>query len=372
MEDFIVISVPKMTRIAILTPSITTGDAVSNDVLGMYRVLGNHGYDVRVYAEGWTITEPQVRPAPEIRRFLESSTDILIYHHSIGWNIGFDLLQELKCRIIIKYHNVTPPEFFAGVNQDFEKLCRIGRQQLKDIARADYTLYLADSAYNLQELISEGADESKGFVVPPFHHIDTLHSMAPDFDTLDAYRDKKTNLLMVGRVSPNKGHAALIEAFATYYYHYNSNSRLLIVGKEDEAFSAYSRMIRELVKSLCLEGSVVFTGGVSDEALKAFYLLANAFILASEHEGFSVPLVEAMAMKVPIVAYGSSAIPGTVGKAGMVWTDRNPYLIAQSIDTLMKDESLSATLVMEGRRRYEELYTNEEIETQLLSALMKI
>jgi glycosyltransferase involved in cell wall biosynthesis len=188
-------------------------------------------------------------------------------------------------------------------------------------------------------------------------------------DILDTYTDGKVNILMVGRVSPNKGHVALLEAFATYYYHYNNNCRLLIVGKGGEGLSPYSALLLRAVSSLGLEDSVVFTGGVTDEALKAYYMVADAFMITSEHEGFCVPLVEAMAMKLPIMAYASTAIPGTVGDAGLVWAERDPYLLAESLDLLVKDKTISGALRIKGRRRYEEKFTNERIEAEFLSAL---
>jgi glycosyltransferase involved in cell wall biosynthesis len=118
-----------------------------------------------------------------------------------------------------------------------------------------------------------------------------------------------------------------------------------------------------------LERAVVFTGGVTDEALKAYYTVAGAFVITSEHEGFCVPLVEAMAMKLPIMAYASSAIPGTVADAGLVWEKRDPYLLAESLDLIVKDERVSVALGMKGRRRYEEKFTNERIEAEFLTAL---
>ncbi len=92
-------------------------------------------------------------------------------------------------------------------------------------------------------------------------------------------------------------------------------------------------------------------------------------MLTSEHEGFCVPLVEAMAMKVPIIAFASSAIPGTIGDAGLVWKERNPYLLAESIDYLNRDESLSAALGQMGRRRYEQVFSNDKIAEEFLKAL---
>ena len=358
-----------MPRIAILTRTITTADAVSNDVIGMYEVLSKHGYDVGLFADAWTLAEPRIHHALRLGYFLQEPDDILIYHYSIGWAMGLELLRELGCRTVIKYHNVTPPHFFDGVATSYVEMCEEGREQLKQIASAGCDLYLADSPYNMQELIMEGASPAKCFVVAPFHHIDRLHSTRPDIDILDRYTDGKVNVLMVGRVSPNKGHVALLEAFATYYYHYNSNCRLLIVGIEKEEFKAYSKLLREIAGLLCLEDVVVFTGEVPDEALKAYYLAASALMLASEHEGFCVPLVEAMAMKLPVMAYASSAIPGTVADAGLIWDERDPYLLAESLDLIVRDERVSVALGLKGRRRYEEKFTNERIEAEFMRAL---
>src|SRR5712692_10330965 len=145
-----------MTRIAILTPSITTGDAVSNDVLGMYDALKERGYDVRVFAEGWALNKPRVWPWPQIGNFLKKSTDVVLYHYSKGWDPGLDLLRDLKCGKIVKYHNVTPPEFLAEYNSDFAAMCLEGRQQIALIARSGSDLYLSDSAYNMRELVAGG------------------------------------------------------------------------------------------------------------------------------------------------------------------------------------------------------------------------
>ncbi len=358
-----------MTRIAILTPSITTGDAVSNDVLGMYDVLKERGYDVRVFAEGWALDKPRVWPSPQIGNFIRQSSDLLIYHYSRGWDPGLDLLRELKCRKIVKYHNVTPPEFLAGYNSDFAGMCLEGRQQLALIARSACDLYLSDSGYNLRELVSEGASDAKSFVVPPFHHVDRLHSVEPDASVLKSCNDGKVNICMVGRVAPNKSHPALIEAFAAYHHDYNPSSRLVIVGKEEVRLAKYSRLLRALDKRLDLQDDVIFTGEVSDRALRAYYAAAHVFMITSEHEGFCVPLVEAMAMKIPIVAYASTAIPETVGSAGLVWEERNPYLLAESIKSIVGDRSVGQALGARGWRRYEKHFTNARIETGFLGAV---
>jgi glycosyltransferase involved in cell wall biosynthesis len=360
-----------MTRVAIVTPHVTTGDAVCNDVFGMSDVLRRRGLETRIYGADWTVKDPELKvwPVSNISAFLRSSTDLLIYHHSMGWETGIELLQEVSCRKVIKYHNVTPPKFFVGWSEEYESVCQAGRDQIKAIAGAECDLYLSASEYNKCELISEGAAESRSFVVPPFHQVDVLFRVEPDFEIIDRYRDGKATLLMVGSLFPNKGHASLLEMFATYYHDYNHDSRLFLVGKESKSLRTYSSYLRELAAHFELGDDVIFTGLVSEDALKSYYLMANLFVTASEHEGFCVPLIESMAMKIPIIALGSSAIPETVGNAGLVWDEGNPSLFAESIDTLINDESIMSRVGHAGRKRYEERFTNEKIEQRFLSAL---
>jgi glycosyltransferase involved in cell wall biosynthesis len=358
-----------MTRVAILTSHISTGSAVSSDVLGMRIALERNGIDARVYAESSDLQEPRIWPLGEIDDFLKEPDDILIYHHSIGWNPALGLLQGRKCKTVVKYHNITPPSFFSGISTWHEEMCREGREQLQAIVDTGCDLYLSDSVYNQQELLATGADEFRSFVVPPFHEIDRLQSLDADLDTLDQYRDGRAIVLSVGRVAPHKGHADLIEAFAAYYYDHNQNSRLLIVGPEEEAFAAHSKRLREIIQFLIVEDAVTFTGEISDSALKACYLLASVFVSPSKHEGFCLPLVEAMAAKVPIISYDSAAIPETVGTAGIVLQDRDAELMAESINLVIKDEAMNVQLGIEGRRRYENYFATSSIETKFLRAL---
>ena len=358
-----------MTRVAILTPSITTGDAVSNDVLGMYETLSDRGYETRIFAEGWALEKPRIWLAPRVTDFVKGTDDILIYHYSRGWKFGLELQRRVKCRTAIKYHNVTPPEFFEEFNHDLVGMCREGRKQLKLIAAAGCDLYMSASAYNEDELLQGGIAKEKSFVVPPFHHIDRLTALAPDTRILNTYDDGKTNILMVGRIVPNKNHSALIEAFAIYHNDYNANSRLFIVGKEEMRLDTYNRWLHEIAAHLKVKDAVIFSGEVSDQALKSYYSLADVFMITSEHEGFCVPLVEAMSMKVPIVAYGSSAIPGTVDGVGLVWDERSPYLLAESINSIVNGKGTGESLGEMGLRRYQQNFTNDKIRAKFLEAI---
>jgi glycosyltransferase involved in cell wall biosynthesis len=350
-----------MTRVAIVTPSLTTADAVSNDILGESDALTRNGHKVKIFSE-----------LVRVWKFLKNPTDILIYHHSRGWHPGVQLVRELQCRRVIRYHNVTPAEFFAGFSRTDQDLCERGRSELTELAAAQCDFYLSASSFSMQELIEKGAAEEKSLVVPPFHGIDRLSTITADQETLKNYSGDTTNILTVGRVVPHKNLHHLMEIFAHYHFDYNRNSRLIIVGKGGEGFNTYGKLLHRVVQKLDLTNAVLFTGGVSDEALKAYYLVADAFVTVSEHEGFCVPLVEAMSMKLPITAYASAAIPETLGDAGIVWPEHNALLMAESIDRVIRDKSVRDALGERGYRRYESMFTNRIVERIFLQAMSKL
>jgi glycosyltransferase involved in cell wall biosynthesis len=353
-----------MTRIAILSPNITSADAVSNDVLAMQRLLSERGHEVRIFADSSSVAQEEIGSSAAALSYLTSPEDVLIYHHSIGWDAGVEIFKAALCRRIIKYHNVTPPEFFEGVSEHHQNLCRNGRSQVKDIIECRPDLVISASFFNQADLIAAGSQDGKTFVVPPFNHADKLHAGVASLEILDRYRDGSVNLLAVGGVRPNKGHAALIEAFAIYSYEFNGAARLFVVGAE--TFGSYAMILRQLVDAWDLGSRIVFTGEVSDESLKAYYLVADALLTTSEHEGFCVPLVEAMAMRVPIIAYESTAIPETAQDSGLILDRRDPYLMAQSIDCLLGDEDTKMALIARGAERYEQCFSNQAIEKQFL------
>jgi glycosyltransferase involved in cell wall biosynthesis len=294
---------------------------------------------------------------------------VFIYHYSIGWDFGLRMLRELPGKRVVKYHNITPPEFFENVNDGYAAVCRAGRAQIKDVAKANCDLFLSDSKYNGDELIAEGADPSRSAVVPPFHHVDRLHSLEADLSLLDTVRNGPVNVLTVGRLAPNKGHPALIDAFAIYHRHYNRNSRLVVVGKEDNRLGPYTEALYRQVVDRGLTDSVVFTGEASDKLLKTYYLAADVFVSTSRHEGFCVPVVEAMAMKVPVVALGTTAVPETVGDAGLVWHESDPELLAASIHRVADEEPVRLGLGELGWRRYRKRFANDRIKETFLKTM---
>jgi glycosyltransferase involved in cell wall biosynthesis len=297
---------------------------------------------------------------------------LLVYHHSIGCAGGVELVQSARCRRVVRYHNVTPAHFFVGLNSACAEDCRRGREQVAVLAQARCDLYLSDSAYNQNQLLGQGVAAERCAVVPPFHRIEQLEVVAPDREVLDACADGRTNLLFVGRLAPNKGHAALIDAFAVYHHHYDDHSRLLLIGKEDERLQGYVRSLRERVRLCGVEGSVTIAPAPTEAVLKAYYACADVFVIASEHEGFCIPLVEAMALGLVVAGYHSTAIPDTMGNAGVLFEKRSAWLLAEAVACLKRKPAVYHELRERGRRRYQEHYTNERIEAQFFTALARL
>ena len=359
-----------MSRIAIVNLSISPDDAVGIDALEMHRLLSTQGHTAALFSSHRLKKSALTCDIAELADFLADDPQaLLIYHHAIGWTGGIELLRRATCRRVVRYHNVTPGRYFAGYPGDKVRICRIGREQLRALARADCDLYLSDSSYNQRELIEAGAPPDRCCVTPPFHRIDRLDRVRPDPEILGRLDDGLTNLLFVGRRAPNKGHRFLIDAFAVYCEYYDRNSRLLLVGKEDRTILNYSNQLRDQAARLGVLDRVVFLDCVTDAQLKSCYERASAFVVASEHEGFCVPVVEAMAFRVPIVAYGTTAVSDTVGDAGLVWDEPDPFLLAQSLDTVVRDESVRCQLTERGERRYRNLFSGERIERDFLRAL---
>jgi glycosyltransferase involved in cell wall biosynthesis len=159
--------------------------------------------------------------------------------------------------------------------------------------------------------------------------------------------------LAVGRVAPNKALEHIIAALAAARDSGDQSATLRIVGKP--ATDAYERALRRYVADLGLEDAVTFTGYATDAAVAAAYTTADVLVVTSEHEGFGVPVVEAMAAGLPVVAYDQGAVPEVLGDAGVLVASRDPYALADAIGGLLADPTRRTALAEAGRRRFVEL-----------------
>jgi glycosyltransferase involved in cell wall biosynthesis len=358
-----------MAMIHLLTPAVYPGDAVSNDLLGMLRWLRTRGYRVEAYTGNCHRSlRKQLRPVRAYRDHLRARDDVLIYHHSVGWPAGLALYEQSRNLKVVKYHNVTPAAYYRYYNRGYARACRKGARDTRRLVSAGPELLLADSAFNARELVALGADPGACHTVPPFHGLGELDPLPLD-DALAARLRQRCNLLFVGRLAPNKGHGHLIRALAHYVHYLARPAHLVLVGGFDHGLDDYREDLRYEIQRHRLQGLVHFPGKVSPRRLKTYYAHAQVFVCASEHEGFCVPLVEAMYYRIPIVAYGSGAIPQTLGGAGLVWETPAPAVLAESIRQIEEHADVREALVQSQWQRYQAHYTPAAIGRRLEEAL---
>ena len=226
------------------------------------------------------------------------------------------------------------------------KLLRQGRDELRLLARS-FPISAGASEYNARELCEAG------FVTPsvlPICVDPSQWDFPPDARLMDQLQHGQTNLLFVGRLAPSKKQDNLLHAFHVYL-DFDPTAVLHLIGA-GSANDPYVKHLRHLVTSLELTERVNFAGQVNESQLAAYYRTAHLFWSMSEHEGFGVPLVEAMWHDVPVFAYKSSAVAETLGAGGLLFTHKENMLeLAAAARLLVQDTELRMKVVTAQRQR---------------------
>ena len=294
-------------KIVQLLPSAAFGDAIGNNALAIQNILRDAGYETAVYARDIDKRLPPRAVLPFSRMPRLGKQDILLYHMGIGSDLN-DQLPNLGGRLVIQYHNITPPKFFLPYDFNSYSSCAWGRRQLLSMARMPQRC-IAVSEYNKQDLLEAG------FTCPidvcpiliPFED----YQQAPSQAVLDRYNDDWTNLIFVGRIAPHKHQEDVIRAFAWYKKLLNPKSRLFLVGSGN--IDRYTKRLHDYIDLLGVK-DVIFPGHIKFNEILAYYKLADVFLCMSEHEGFCVPLAEAMCFRVPHCCAGGGGRSGYAGR----------------------------------------------------------
>ncbi len=345
----------------------SNGDAISNEAAVMRGIFRSWGYESRIYSEPRRILPELRKEAHDINRYRQSAgpDDVLLLHLSIG-SIVNDIFAELPGRKVILYHNVTPPEYFRGIQEEIAANLARGREQIKALAETAEVV-LADSRFNAKELESMGY--GKVSVLPLVLDLDRVRDR-PSRRVTREYCDGLINILFVGRCVPNKRIEDALCAFHYFQRYVEPGSRFIHVGSY-AGMEQYHAYLLTQARELQLE-NVVFTGSVRQDELNAFYRSAHVFLCMSEHEGFCIPVIESMALDVPVLAYDAAAIPETMNGAGVLFSEKRFDLISEMMGNLSRTCDLRKS-VLEGQSeriaRYEDRDPSEELR-ELLSPLL--
>lgn len=330
-------------RIFQLTPTITLGDGVSQGVLLIANLFDHWGLThcviaqhIAIELQHYVVSFDQVEPQPQ---------DILLYHHSVGiekpvseWVLSF------PGRRLLIYHNVTP-SFFFETGSLHHYACELGREQLVQWASA-FDASLADSTYNEQELVYLGYTSTQ--TLPLLFNLQSLMDKASQ-PLLEVRSDPRFNLLFVGRIAPNKCQHQLIHLLIELQPLVPFPMRLTLVGGISS--TPYYEYLVHLIEVHRLSDSVYLTGKVDDESLREHYRQADLFISLSEHEGFGIPLVEAMVYQVPVAAYAVGAIESTLGGAGVLLNSKHYPTLVQALLPVVLNPQVRRSLVLQQNQR---------------------
>lgn len=306
------------------------GDAISKQAIALHKASLDMGFDSLLF----TPTEDESKSVTThfIGDYQAQANDVRILHYGARGTTE-DWIVSFPGRTFIYYHNVTPARFFARVGFPWlDKLSR-ARETLPELAHLGT---LTVSKYNKQELLGVGFQNVQ--IIPLIIDFEGFNqAIQKPLSTQMASKHQAHGVvhwLHVGRIAPNKRIEDIIRAFYVYHTQLNANSHLFLVGSNSES-DVYSQSLATWVEQLQLLQAITFTGKVSQEELFDFYKLADLYVCMSEHEGFCVPLVEAMFSQTPIIAFRSTAITDTMGQAGILVDEKDPVVIAKIADLVL-------------------------------------
>ncbi|MFK7871694.1 MAG: glycosyltransferase [Oligoflexales bacterium] len=353
-----------------ILPSCGSRDAIGTEVQIFRTLIQEAGFESDIYAQNsW-----DVKNVKSLDEFLnpKKTSDILIQHFSTGSDISY-YVARANTYHICRFHNVTPAEFFPK-NSLAYTACQLGYQQIPLTVHSSQETWV-DSNFNAK-CLGEGP-------LPPVHQLAVLRdyqSLASNKDDLQLSEKIDStiiNLLVVGRVSRNKClHDSLFLLKALKQHNPNKKIRILVCGiLETDYVQRVFSLLNDLNLSFTrfdetsnLDADVVFMGSITDNQLATCYRRSTALLCMSEHEGFCVPLVEAMFFDIPILAHNSTAIPETCGTGAILVNKNNPEELFKATQKIIHSATHRSKLIANGNRRAQD-YLFTKLKYQFLNRL---
>jgi glycosyltransferase involved in cell wall biosynthesis len=319
------------------------GDAITNGLLYTRDLLRELGFRSEIYCQD---VAPELAGTIRSAPTFDDAPDVLLLVH-FSWAIRyFDWLTSLRCRKILIFHNITPQEFFDE-DGEFARFADLSWQQLARL-RPHVTASLANSQYSAYQLGRAGYERPT--VLPLLLDPRALAGGTSDEPAEKAFRDDDSlRILFVGRIVANKRQDALLEVVRHLKRDGHPRPPRLFLAGGIGAGHAYGDELASLARDLGVADCVNFLGKVSDTELRDLYRGCDVFLSLSKHEGFCVPLIEAMAFDLPVVALASSAVPETVGSGGLLLENDDPATVAGVVRTVADEPELRRRLILAGR-----------------------
>lgn len=320
--------------------SFVPNDAVSEAARRFRDLLEPDATQPRVIAEG--ISRPLAREAIDFRRMGPgSSADVIVYHVSTDSKIAEWLIKRRE-RLVVYYHNLTPAEFIEPFDPVAAERMRRARQQVAMLAERAWRSAAA-STYSATELMKWGYRQPHVIPYPVTWNIKANERCKRRL----VESSNGCDVLFVGRLTPNKCQHDLLRVFAELRGDLPGARLFLVGGTHLQLYEFYLRRYAQLLRI----DSKVFVGAVTSPVLAAYYGAADIFCCLSQHEGFGVPLIEAMSTGTPVVALDAAAVGETIGDGGILIPSSEPRLVAEILKRISGDPALRLELIEAGTER---------------------
>lgn len=346
-----------------LLAGFRTGDAISNYVLELNSIFQEMGYKSNIYVVPEHVCTDLKKIGISYLKHKEVSSpeNILIYHFSLGSKASDYFLKASDKKFLI-YHNITPAKFFRLLDSQAAKVLDHGREELKELASVTESA-IGVSEYNRRELQEAGFAKT---AVLPLAISQNYLNTKPSKKILQKHNKKIKKIITVGRIAPNKKIEDIIKTFYFYKKTINPHSQLILIGGY-EGTEKYHTYLKTLLMELDLK-DVLFSKHIPLNELIAHYYTADAFLSMSEHEGFCLPLLEAMHFGLPVFAFNSSAISETLNNSGILILKKDFKTIAELIDKILDNEERKTKLIARQKQRVEE-FNQHDLKQKLKNIL---
>lgn len=335
-------------RIDHIMAGFADGDAISHEARILRDIIRNRGLESDIFADTRHVSPTLKGECRPLSEYMPGANDIAIHQYGIASQAA-EVFATCPARRILLYQNITPASFFKGFDDRLALRLAEARKALARLARRVDAVWAA-SRFNASELEAMGISNVR---MLPLHFDPATVEAEPEPHTLAKFSGPLVNILFVGRIAPNKRLEDAILAFAWYNKSINPYSRLILVGS-NRSCPRYYTMLRMLAGELDLP-NVCFEGFLNERELAACYRRAHIYLCPSEHEGYCLPLVEAMHLGVPVLAKRAGAMPETMGNAGVLYDDLTHRELAELIHLLASDASIRGEAIASQKRRMDEI-----------------
>lgn len=333
-------------RVALLSQNARLHNAVGNQIAERVRFFQERGAEVRVLVQDARQLHPDLRscttevsvptlsgPAWEFLRDADLVLAAYAQAHSLLQYLP--LLRERGTRVVFDYFGVTPPELWGEAQR--EGIVQSARER-GYVWNADHALTMGDANY--RELVqATGFSGGAATILPLPVDVDRFQGAPRDRFLRSRIGAEGPIVLFVGRLAPNKRVPLLIEALARLH---DRSVQLAIVGDCRDVYATEAARCLGLALERNVADRVHFLGELSDADLPRAYRSADVFAMPSAHEGFCVPVVEAMASGCPVIASRATALMETVGDAGLTFQPDDASDLARQLTRVLASRSSSA------------------------------